>query len=322
MKKFLFNSLLGENKWMNSSWLVFRIYIGLSMALGAGLPKITAGLTAPDWFIKQVGEIGFTFPSPVFWATISSWGEFLGGILIAFGLFTRIAAIQLAFQFFVVAFVWYDNPMPILGMYYQQLLFWGYVLIAVAGAGTFSVDYWIARKKGSEKIIKSRVAVAIMAGIIFSTTAIAQTSPVIHPEELNNLRGSWKGRLTYKDYNSGNETAIPATVFCQRTNSESRTWVLNFDYPGENGHEHMEEYRINKEGTVISNQKLLEKIILPDGSLKILLEENGKDGNDQKPATFHHIIVVSASKLSITKMVRFEGELAFFKRNEYQFSRL
>jgi len=66
----------------------------------------------------------------------------------------------------------------------------------------------------------------------------------------------------------------------------------------------------------------VEKTLLPDGSLKIILEEKGKDGNDQKPATFNHIIKLSAGTLTIVKMVRFEGEQVFFKRNEYQFSKL
>ena len=175
-----------------------------------------------------------------------------------------------------------------------------------------------------EKIIRSKIAITFFAGIILSTTAMVQTPSFIQPEDLKNLQGSWKGSLTYKDYSTGKETAIAATVICHRTKpeSESRTWVMNFDYPLEKGHDHSEEYRINKEGTVISNQPLVEKIVLPDGSLKIILEEKGKDGNDQKPATFHHIIELCANKLRITKMVRLDGEQAFRKRNEYQFSKL
>ena len=175
-----------------------------------------------------------------------------------------------------------------------------------------------------EKIIGSKIAIAVFGGIILSATAMAQKPYEIQPEELKNLQGSWKGSLTYKDYSTGKESSIAATVVCHRAKpeNESRTWVMNFDYPLEKGHDHSEEYRINKEGTVISNQPLVEKTLLPDGSLKIILEEKGKDGNDQKPATFHHIIKLSASTLTITKMVRFEGEQVFFKRNEYQFSKL
>lgn len=175
-----------------------------------------------------------------------------------------------------------------------------------------------------KKMIRSKIAIAILGGILLSTNAMAQGPSGIQPEELKNFEGSWKGSLTYKDYSTGKETSIAATVVCHlaKPENESRTWVMNFDYPGEKGHDHSEEYRINKEGTGISNKLLVEKTLLPDGSLKIILEEKGKDGNDQKPAIFHHIIKLSASTLTITKMVRFEGDQVFIKRNEYQFSKL
>lgn len=324
MKKFLFSSITGYNKKMNIAWLVFRVYIGLSMALNAGLPKITARLTAPDWFSKQVGEIGFAFPSPVFWATIASWGEFLGGLLITIGLFTRISAIQLAFQFFVVSFIWYNEPMPIVGMYYQQLLFWGYVLIAVGGAGTISIDQWILRRKSSIITYKAKAAVVIIVGMLFLNSTKAQSlPPVIQPGDLENLRGDWKGSLTYLDYTSAKETVILCNLSAQpKTNAkENNAWVLRFSYPQESGHDHDDEYVIGKEGKTINGLVLLEKTILPNGSLKIVLEEKGEDGNDHKPATFHRILLISTQKFSISKMVRFDGESEFIKRHEYNFSR-
>jgi uncharacterized membrane protein YphA (DoxX/SURF4 family) len=146
MKQFFFGSTFTGNKVFNITWLLFRFYIGFSIAAGAGWPKMQ-DIGAPGWFIEQVGKIGFTFPSPAFWAAAAAWGEFIGGLCIAVGFLTRFSAIQLAFQFFVVAFIWYNEPAPIVGMYYQQLLFWGFVLIAVSGAGKYSVDNWIMNKR-------------------------------------------------------------------------------------------------------------------------------------------------------------------------------
>ncbi|MFM9911289.1 MAG: DoxX family protein [Chitinophagaceae bacterium] len=323
MKKFLFGSSIGDNKWVNIVWLLFRFNIGLSMAIHAGLPKITAGLIAPDWFIKQVGEIGFTFPSPVFWASIASWGEFLGGLLIAVGLFTRVAAIQLAFQFFVVSFIWYKEPMPVVGMYYQQLIFWGYALIAVAGGGTISIDNWILNRKKMMPPSIVRAAATLSMILLMSTSLIAQTPPIIQANELINLQGNWIGTLTYLDYGSGKETVIACNIFGhpKKTSKKNNTWVLDFSYPKEKGQEHVDEYRINKDGKTINKLKLLEKSLLPDGTLKIVLEEKGKDGNDQKPATFQRILLIGAQKLSIIKMVRFDDSKEFFKRHEFSFSR-
>lgn len=155
------------------------------MAIGAGFSKVfhkidengseawdNLAFGVPDWFVKQVGEIGFTFISPSFWATLAVYGEFIGGLLIAIGLLTRISALQMAFQFFVVSFLWYDEPMPF-AMYYQQLIFWSFLLIAAMGGGRFSIDNWLVNKRKAIQLPKS-VVVSLMC-LLFATTGAAQT---------------------------------------------------------------------------------------------------------------------------------------------------
>lgn len=178
MKKHLQTFLLGhdlpDTKLMNIGWLLFRLHIGLSLAIHAGFPKMREGL-APDWFIKQVGEIGFNFPSPVFWATLASWGEFVGGACIALGLLTRFSAIQLAFQFFVISFLWYDTPEPLTGMYFQQTLFWAYVLVIFFGGGKYSLDALINKRiEFNKKQLLKPAALIIMLFIGSISTANAQ----------------------------------------------------------------------------------------------------------------------------------------------------
>ena len=160
--KFIFGASNLNDLFFEISWLLFRLHVGLSIAIGAGLPKVfhkinesgdlswkNLGVGVPGWFIKQVGEIGFRIPNPSFWAYLAVYGEFIGGLLIAVGLLTRISAIQLAFQFFVVSFIWYKDPAPIVGMYFQQLIFWAFVIVAAKGGGKFSLDhlFWLRKKK-------------------------------------------------------------------------------------------------------------------------------------------------------------------------------
>lgn len=66
--------------------LVLRVCAGLFMAFGHGLGKIppSSGL------IETTGKLGF--PMPVLFAWMAGLSEFLGGLLIALGLFTRPAA--------------------------------------------------------------------------------------------------------------------------------------------------------------------------------------------------------------------------------------
>jgi uncharacterized membrane protein YphA (DoxX/SURF4 family) len=193
LQSFLFSNSLNDNIVIHIGWLLFRLHIGLSLAIHAGLPKMQEGL-APDWFIKQVGELGFTFPTPGFWATLASWGEFVGGLFVAVGLLSRFMGLQLVFQFFVISFLWYDSPEPLTGMYFQQTLFWGYALVVFLGGGKYSLDALINKKYILNKIplIKPVIAVIILlTGSV--STANAQTDTSMRYDfkafEKNNIEG-------------------------------------------------------------------------------------------------------------------------------------
>jgi uncharacterized membrane protein YphA (DoxX/SURF4 family) len=165
MKKILsfFTGTINSNEiYIEIIYLLFRIHVGFTIAFGAGLSKVfhkidekgtddwtNLAFGVPEWFVKQVGEIGFTFPNPTFWAYAATYGEFIGGLCIIFGIFTRFSALQLAFQFFVISYIWYDNPEFITGMYFQQLYFFCFILILGFGSGKLSLDYIINKKKSS-----------------------------------------------------------------------------------------------------------------------------------------------------------------------------
>ncbi|MBY0476243.1 MAG: DUF2807 domain-containing protein [Chitinophagaceae bacterium] len=197
MKQFFFGSTFTGNKAFNISWLLFRFYIGFSMALGAGWPKMK-DFAAPGWFADQVRDLGFTFPSPAFWAAAASWGEFVGGLFIAIGFLTRISAIQLAFQFFIVAFIWYGDAEPVTGMYYQQLLFWGFVLISFGGSGRFAVDEWIMKRK-KINIMPALKPTAVAFFLFAALQSTAQNKP---------LNGSGKLVTQTYDYSNFNELEL------------------------------------------------------------------------------------------------------------------
>ncbi|MCC6137718.1 MAG: DoxX family protein, partial [Bdellovibrionaceae bacterium] len=79
--------------------LIFRIFIGLSMALVHGFTKLPPN----DDLVSGVAAIGF--PIPVVFAWMAALSEFVGGLFIASGLFTRYAALFLGFTMSVAAFV-------------------------------------------------------------------------------------------------------------------------------------------------------------------------------------------------------------------------
>ncbi|MCC3159313.1 DoxX family protein [Hymenobacter sp. 15J16-1T3B] len=189
MKKLLFSATALPSLPTDVAWLLFRLHLGLSIALGAGWSKLVnlsttrdldkllvdpGQLGTPDWFVQQVAGLGFTFPSPYFWAAAAVWGEFVGGLLIAAGLLSRWSALQLAVQFLVIAFFWYEHPEPLVGMYYQQLLFWAFVAVVAVGPGRYSLDYWLTQarpERATPAGLAVRGAVAVLAlGLLTSAT--------------------------------------------------------------------------------------------------------------------------------------------------------
>jgi len=315
-RQFMFGTSIGENKAMNIGWLLFRLHVGLSIAIHAGWPKMNT-ITAPGWFADQVAGLGFTFPSPAFWAATTAWGEFVGGILIAIGLFTRFAAAQLAFQFFVIAFLWFDKPEPLTGMYFQHLYFWAYLVVAFGGGGKYSLDKLIMNRKNVKILSPVKIAAAVVV-LCIGLNAHAQ-NPSVSITDFKPLNGRWNGTLTYLDYTSNTPETIKANVEVAIKSAEVFEVAIFFSAePAKNG---KDKYRIRKNGIMVNKRKVMEKTVQPDGALKIVLQEKGKDGNDNKPATFHHVLLIDNNKFTMTKLVRFDGETTFFQRNQYSFNR-
>jgi uncharacterized membrane protein YphA (DoxX/SURF4 family) len=176
MHQFFFGTSINDNRILNLGWLLFRLHLGISIAIHAGWPKMNT-MSAPGWFNDQVAGLGFSFPSPAFWATLASWGEFVGGIGIALGLLTRFNALQLTFQFFVIAFLWYDSPEPMSGMYFQNTLFMGFLLVLFAGGGRYSLDHMIVNRKKISRTPLIKTAVASLL-LLIGITGTAQNKPL------------------------------------------------------------------------------------------------------------------------------------------------
>ncbi len=162
-----------------------------------------------------------------------------------------------------------------------------------------------------------------MKQVLFSITALFLSVMVLAQKVSSNdfkvLEGNWTGQLTYLDYTSNKQETIPSTLKASVTRSNK--FELKFGYPGESGKGGADVYKISEDGSLVNNMKVLERTEQQDGTLKIVLEQKGPDGNDHRPATFHHILEIGKDKFVMTKMVKFDNEKNFFRRNQYEFSR-
>lgn len=119
--------------------LLFRLFIGLAMAFAHGLGK----MPPPDRLVEGVTAMGF--PMPIVFAWCAALSEFIGGILIATGLFTRLSALALGFTMAVAAFVAHAAD-PFNNKEMALLYLFSCVLLIFTGAGKYSLDKIIRKK--------------------------------------------------------------------------------------------------------------------------------------------------------------------------------
>jgi putative oxidoreductase len=86
---------------------LLRFATGLMLALFHGLGKVNGALGFffgdKEWrFIQGVANLGF--PVPVVFASLSALAEFVGGLLLAVGLFTRYASAFIAINMAVAVY--------------------------------------------------------------------------------------------------------------------------------------------------------------------------------------------------------------------------
>lgn len=125
LRKFFNNPDLGS--------LLFRLVIGLSMALAHGMGKLPPG----EQMITGVTSMGF--PLPVVFAWAAALSEFAGGLLITVGLLTRYAAFFLGFTMSVAALVVHSaDPFKVKEMAVLYLA--ACVILVFQGAGKYSLD--------------------------------------------------------------------------------------------------------------------------------------------------------------------------------------
>ncbi len=113
--------------------LLFRFCIGAAMCFAHGMGK----LPPSEQLVQGVEGMGFPLPLAFAWAAALS--EFVGGLLIAMGLFTRAATLFLGFTMAVAVFIVHNADafnVKELGVLYLASC----VLLFFTGAGQYSVD--------------------------------------------------------------------------------------------------------------------------------------------------------------------------------------
>jgi putative oxidoreductase len=133
LKKILFGGESGLSPQANLALAALRIFAGLSLMLAHGMGK----LPPSDPFIQGTAAMGF--PAPTMFAWAAAMSEFLGGMFLVLGLFTRVAAFFICFTMATALLgVHYHDP------YAKKELATVYLFIAgaflIMGSADWSVD--------------------------------------------------------------------------------------------------------------------------------------------------------------------------------------
>ena len=133
MRKFLF--LNSAQQFGEFTLLLLRVFVGLFLIWG-----VWDNVTSPERmrefqeFLTQHG-----FAAPAFMARLSVYAQFLAGIAMVPGLFTRWAGILCAVNFLVAIFM-VDHHGGMRGIFPSACLVLIGLYLATHGAGRFSVD--------------------------------------------------------------------------------------------------------------------------------------------------------------------------------------
>jgi len=136
---------IATEKAASAGLLVLRLFLGLGL-LAHGYQKFF--VFGVSGFAGLLEKLGAHAPYASAWLSAST--ELVGGLLIALGLFTRLAAVPLAVNMAVAAFLAHSgyfitNTPP--GREYALNLVAAFVALALTGAGQFSLDHRLERRQ-------------------------------------------------------------------------------------------------------------------------------------------------------------------------------
>ncbi len=138
LKKILFGGESGLSPLANAGLTLLRIFAGAALAFSHGIGKMPPS----DGFIEGTARIGFPLPAVFAWAAALS--EFLGGLFLALGLFTRVSSFFIAVTM-LVALLGVHRADP----FQKQELAFLYLFIALAfmlkGSGDWSMDSFLRK---------------------------------------------------------------------------------------------------------------------------------------------------------------------------------
>lgn len=139
-------------------------------------------------------------------------------------------------------------------------------------------------------------------------------------DHLEVFQGDWQGNLTYLNYGD-DKTLVKLPVKLVATYGKKG---LSFEYfytePGGAIEKRTGKFELRGEKVYYNGRwELVSTEVEDKENWSMELKSTGKDNN--RKADFQKSIIVTASKITVTKKVRYEGTDTFFMRNQHTFEK-
>jgi hypothetical protein len=148
-------------------------------------------------------------------------------------------------------------------------------------------------------------------------SSFAFTQPLVSVKDFQIVLGSWQGSLTYLDYTTNKPFTMPANIAIKQMGSN--TFLFMNSFPDEPNVKWTDTLIISSDGKMINEEKVTSKKTLPNGTIEIITDVLGIDGNEKKPARIKHIYTIGKNILIKRKEVLFTGSTEWIQRNEYRY---
>ena len=156
----------------------------------------------------------------------------------------------------------------------------------------------------------------LIISICFLSSLKAQTKVEISDFEiLNNT--NWKGTLMYKNYRDNKEVILQTTMHISIKNSKV---ITEIKFPREPKANSKSKINLRKKGAYFGNEKIIEKKLLENETLKIVTYFEGKDNN--KKAKMYNTYLFNKDSFSIVKEVQYLDSDDKFIRNKQIYNRI
>ena len=129
--------------------LVLRLGVGLSYVFLHGWNKMFGGPEAWARTGRAMGQLGLDF-GHTFWGFMAAFSEFVGGLLVALGLFFRPACALIAFTMFVAVTRHLGSGDGWRGSAHALKMLFVFAGLTGIGPGRYSIDHLLSRRKRAE----------------------------------------------------------------------------------------------------------------------------------------------------------------------------